>query len=484
MENAQPVYNLTDFNDFDSVSKKLLHESFVSGYNGTTPGEVLLFTGSAPLFLFIATFVVNVITYNMGLGSRRGLKYLTCVFVVECILIVVPITLLCTVLSDHMFLTVFLICFLCVLIISYYMSKPSADSLYWIKYDFKEIQLVPINDHRRSFVSCFRSTVILISVMCILAVDFHIFPRRFAKVESYGFGLMDVGVGLFVIANSIVDNKDRQKSTYKYVKGCSVLIVLGILRYFSVQHVNYQTHVSEYGVHSNFFIILALTKLCSYIILRINLKPEIMAVMCIIFHQALLFFGLEKWVISESGRDNFIDANKESFSSLLGYVGLYLVGVSIGQFIYIKKQTIRNDIRLCGKLFALSLLLHFCTLMMHNVLPVSRRLANVTYIVWISSITLYTLFMSTLVEILQRCFFDRILYQNEDCFTPKIYQAINYNPLAFFLVANLLTGLINIFIMTLDMGPSSSLSIITAYMLVLCAFVMLLNVNRIKIKMF
>lgn len=475
--------NATDFNDFDTFSNKHLHEKFVSGHNGTTQGEILMFAGSPPLFLFISMFVVNCITYNVGLGSKRGFKYLICVFILECTLIVVPIILLCTVLSDHMFLPIFLACFVCILVISYYMSKPSADSLYWIKYDFKEIQSVPIKDHRRSFITCFRSTVNMTTVMCILAVDFHIFPRRFAKAESYGFGLMDVGVGLFIMANSIVDNKEGQKSMYKYIKDCSVLTVLGILRYFLVQKIDYQTHVSEYGVHCNFFIVLALTKLFTALILRTSVKPIVLSVVCIVCHQVLLIICLEKWVISESARDNFIDANKESISSLLGYIGLYLVGIGVGQFIYIKKQTVGNDIKLCVKLCAFSLLLLFCTSMMHHTLPVSRRLVNVTYIVWIGSLTLYTLFISTLVELVQRCFFDKILFQTEDCLTPNIYQAINYNALAFFLVANMLTGLINVSIVTLDMGSLTSLLIIIVYMFVLYAFVMVLYVNRIKLKM-
>lgn len=45
-----------------------------------------------------------------------------------------------------------------------------------------------------------RRSLMLLTCCAILAVDFRVFPRRLAKAETYGIGLMDVGPGAFVFA--------------------------------------------------------------------------------------------------------------------------------------------------------------------------------------------------------------------------------------------------------------------------------------------
>jgi len=63
--------------------------------------------------------------------------------------------------------------------------------------------------NRRPFITYYRAYANLITAISILAVDFKIYPREFAKTETYGTGLMDVGVGGFLIANAIVSPEAR-----------------------------------------------------------------------------------------------------------------------------------------------------------------------------------------------------------------------------------------------------------------------------------
>ena len=50
------------------------------------------------------------------------------------------------------------------------------------------------------------------AVISILAVDFTLFPRRFCKAETFGTGLMDIGVGAFVVSNAIVSPEARNRN--------------------------------------------------------------------------------------------------------------------------------------------------------------------------------------------------------------------------------------------------------------------------------
>nr|GMD74741.1 phosphatidylinositol glycan, class W [Ipomoea batatas]GMD78238.1 phosphatidylinositol glycan, class W [Ipomoea batatas] len=85
----------------------------------------------------------------------------------------------------------------------------------------------------------------LLTCLCILAVDFKIFPRRYAKTETYGTSLMDLGVGSFVLANSLVSRQARGISTLKIsnsLRSASPLIFLGFARLISTSSVDYQVN--------------------------------------------------------------------------------------------------------------------------------------------------------------------------------------------------------------------------------------------------
>ena len=70
----------------------------------------------------------------------------------------------------------------------------------------------------------------------------------------------------------------------------------------------------------------------------------------------------------------------------------------------------------------------------------------------------------------------------DNCVTYSLIDAVNYNGLLYFLLANLLTGVINLSIKTILLPPLQSVLIIVMYMLILSIISFVLYVYKLKIK--
>jgi hypothetical protein len=176
----------------------------------------------------------------------------------------------------------------------------------------------------------------------------------------------------------------------------------------------------------------------------------------------------------------------------LGYVALYFAGICIGQELRDYKPSFQSHLHLMGKQVIISILIWYATSLCEYWFGVSRRLANIGYVIWILALATTVLMILMSVEVLTwtlnmavkadikngagRHFHFTIRY------VPVTLEAINYNGLFFFLLANLVTGLINICVQTLRVGVLQSLSIICIYMVVICYVTIVLYFKNIKLK--
>lgn len=181
------------------------------------------------------------------------------VFVVDYYSLVIPVFLAFTVLADHinsLIITCFCLSVGMLLLQSIKSNKVQSQH-------FRTLLSADMSK-KRPFIGIFRAYVLVTTAIAILAVDFVIFPRRFAKAETYGSGLMDMGVGAFIISNAIVSPEARgiyssdgfSSAVFRSLKSSLPLLVLGVMRFLSVKGTDYQEHASEYGTHWNFFFTL------------------------------------------------------------------------------------------------------------------------------------------------------------------------------------------------------------------------------------
>jgi glucosaminylphosphatidylinositol acyltransferase len=471
----------------DPKEYKSFHEKFMQNNNGTSAIENFLVILPSAFTTFQSIQLIHL----------ANVTQIPLQFAIEFILIVLSIILNVTV-CNHLVLQIAItLCFVTIVPV--------------IKKLRGKTHLTPfiqIPAKKPEFISIARAIINIISVICILAVDFQCFPRSLAKTETYGYGLMDVGVGLFVFGNGIVAPDINRRTMHKFSLkklqkisiSCIPFFLLGFARFFITKEIDYQQHVSEYGVHWNFFITLAAVRLGSSIVL--DLLPNLdfakyVSIGLLCLHEMTLQLGLAQYVLSANVKreESFVNANREGIVSTPGYIVIYVMSAYVGHIIKSEEPIIKAK-QMFRKFLHLAAVAGFCWKMMYvcdGMFGVSRRLANMGYVFWVMSIGCTMVSLLMLLELFvyytrfeQSKSKDDKEEDNTDdlvgTYTPVILTAINYNGLVFFLLANVLTGLVNIVFQTMLLDTFASLSIIIYYMFILCVVMVFLYVNKIKMK--
>lgn len=409
----------------------------------------------------------------------------------------------------------------------------------------------------KPFITTYRGAMMISTCTSILAVDFpSVFPRRFAKTESFGSSLMDLGVGSFVFAAGIVAARQQLKEQQTgspsivarlqhAIRHTLPLAILGLIRLASVKGLDYAEHVSEYGVHWNFFFTLALLPLANALlqpIIKYFPSYNILAFLMAIGWEIALntVYGLKAYItLSERIPGDWLSQNREGVYSLIGYLAIFIGGMGIGTGILgrdgdeeaaekskaeakAKESDDEDDEWLASVLggeaepkskpkprdlnplkpnFPKGTFFHLvrwtAIWFIINVwamwrygprLPVSRRMTNLAYIVWVCGFNT--------AQLLLFCSIEKLLFPNlygakdkkterqrvRDA-TSRVMQAFNRNGLALFLIANLLTGAINMTMKTLYMDEVQAMAVLVAYIAVICGVALALDHYNISIKL-
>ncbi|TWU75239.1 Glucosaminyl phosphatidylinositol (GlcN-PI) nositol acylation protein [Metarhizium rileyi] len=367
----------------------------------------------------------------------------------------------------------------------------------------------------KPFLTSYRGAMMVMTCVSILAVDFRLFPRRFAKVETWGTSLMDVGVGSFVFTAGVVAARPVLKERASGVNTSLVrrllssarhslpLLVLGVIRLLSVKGLDYAEHVTEYGVHWNFFFTLGFLPpfvAAFQSVLRYVPSYAVLALFVGGAYELLLENTTLKAYILTGPRTDLLSMNREGVFSFFGYLAIFLAGQDLGMFTIPRAVnsrsnaspgTQRNTLLMTIATWATiwSALYFLCTSYSFGLgLQVSRRLANLPYVLWVASFNTIQIFACCLIDTV----FFPATYNAADAkaerdanefATSKVLKAFNRNGLAVFLVANLLTGLVNMTIRTLDVGPVVTMAVLLGYMAVVTGLAVLLDAYDVSIKL-
>ncbi|RWA11977.1 hypothetical protein EKO27_g3128 [Xylaria grammica] len=494
----------------DATSYKQLKEDFVSNLSGGSISEINYVTAVGPVACILWS----------ALQSRQSFfkPYKPLSFLVDLSLNVLGLLLAITLYSS----TPLLLCglFLVPAIFVYALppnpvvakkKKPRLPPAAQTQGRSSALSILPT----KPFLTTYRGSLLVLTCLAILAVDFRLFPRRFAKVETWGTSLMDLGVGSFVFSAGIVAArpvlKERaegrttplfQRLLYS-MRHSFPLLVLGVVRFISVKGLDYAEHVTEYGVHWNFFFTLGFlppfVAICQSL-LEVIPSYALLAVVLGIVHQTILETTSLKAFILTAPRIDLFSMNREGICSFVGYLAIFLAGQDMGMIALprsIRPNQNSNNasqrtallIRMSAWAVAWTVLYFLATNFKFGAgFDVSRRLANFPYVLWVAAFNSAQLSAFCFIETI---FFPSFHNSNDpkteqeayNAATSTVFRAYNRNGLALFLLANLMTGLVNMTVPTLNVGLTAGMGILVGYATILTAIAVALDARNVSIKL-
>jgi hypothetical protein len=423
----------------ESETLKEQKEAFVSGWEGTHPAELFLICSTGPIGFWFFQAASTLLPSSTSPFDTALL---------EVVSIWIP-TILCQTNLLYPFGFAYLLT---------QVTVSLAVSVVRVVQKGKNQTLKP-SDAWRHTLTVYRASIMLQTCVAILAVDFQIFPRRLVKTEKTGYSLMDLGAASFVIAAGLVSPRARgreMRSSTEWRRLMPILL-MGFLRLAAHKGIDYQEHASEYGAHWNFFFTLALLTPIKALIPGPSLLVPVAVLE--LYQVALTLYGLQEWIETAprtcSDTAWFIGchlwvANREGILGCLGYGSLFLLSECLAAM-FVWSEARSNTLWWLGQMSAALVLLWRLLLL---VAPVSRRSTNAVFCVWAVAVNWFELtfiywVMATIAK---------------ERYTPPIMKTVNRHGLLVFIVANLLTGAVNVSVNTLKVQDGVALMILTAYM--------------------
>lgn len=201
-------------------------------------------------------------------------------------------------------------------------------------------------------------------------------------------------------------------------------------------------------------------------------------------------------------RHTLVTANREGLFSLPGFVGMYMIWIYMRRW-FTSKTLLTHDqiVRRMWQLFLLCTLCWSLMMISAQFFGISRVTCNLSYVLWMTAMCMT---MLLLIMFIFDFIISTVLPEDTKLNVPAsleqatpvssdekvdqaqgqanlICESLNMNGLCFFLLANLLTGQVNIFLYPEDCENTSSVIILLLYMFVATFVVFQLYRKRIRI---
>jgi hypothetical protein len=312
-----------------------------------------------------------------------------------------------------------------------------------------------------------RALMMVQTAFCILAVDFRVLPRRFAKSPLWGASVMDIGLASAAFSRSIVQRSRRtQRCAHarlpRIARRHAPLLCLGVARAAFIRLSGYHQPVDEYGTHGNAFFVLGIAGIAMDLLapMRASMAAAVgIGILCA--HQAVLSAGLASWV-ETAERHSLLSSNKECMVSIVGLVGIECVANAAGGLMPFGRPTSQTwGKALAALATADAALWAGAALAADLASPPSRRLCNLSFGLWSSAQLVFGLCLCALAS-----------HRSPPAPVPLL-GVVNRHLMPVFLAANLTTGAVNMAMRALgtptmeagDRLASAILSLYVAFLL-------------------
>ncbi|KAK2864941.1 Glucosaminyl phosphatidylinositol (GlcN-PI) nositol acylation protein, partial [Arthroderma sp. PD_2] len=210
-----------------------------------------------------------------------------------------------------------------------------------------------------------------------------------------------------------------------------------------------------------------------------------------VYQAVLESTSLKEYILISPRGPSLLSKNREGVFSFIGYLAIFLAGRGAGLRMVPRKprKTLLIQLATWSAVWIVLFTLNSSYFYGYGArIPVSRRLANMPYVFWVNAFNLTHMLLFCLIETVVFPSVDKATNKKEEVeqceiATSRVMRAFNKNGLLIFLIANLLTGAVNLGMNTLDARRELAMAVLMGYSIILTGVALALDYWNVRLKL-